>query len=187
VAIGFLVTAIRKIQDDDGPAWPKDPGGVTQVSSDDLGICGEQIGKRIDRQDQIERPVAEPGEITPVALLEGNIRQISAPPSRLLDHTGRNVDPGDRADLRRQSALDAATSVEHGRIGSQKAPFGQTAHDLTGGSVQNIGGAERIERHRRFRRECYCPVELLTDRGNRIAIIGTDVHQPVFRQVTCPR
>ncbi len=91
----------------------------------------------------------------------------------------------DRADLRRQSALDApdaATDVEHGRIRSQQTPFGQTAHDLAGRAVQNIGGAEGIERNRGFRRDSYCPVELAADCGNPIAVPGGDAHQPVVTE-----
>ena len=46
----------------------------------------------------------------------------STEPSRLLDHTGRNVDRGYRANLPRQGALDtsdAATDIEHDRMRSQ--------------------------------------------------------------------
>jgi hypothetical protein len=67
---GLRVTAIGKVQDDGGPARPKNPGGVSQVLRGDLRIRGEQIRKGVHREHQIERPVAEAGEITPAALLE---------------------------------------------------------------------------------------------------------------------
>ena len=87
--------------------------------------------------------------------------------------------------VRRQKGLEAsnaATDIQHSRIGPQQSPFGQAGYDLGRGTVQNIGGAERIERNRGFRRDSHCPVELLTDRSNGIAIIGRDAHQPLFSQ-----
>jgi hypothetical protein len=42
-AIGLLVTAVRKIENDGSPARPKNPGGISQVLSGVLGTRGEQI------------------------------------------------------------------------------------------------------------------------------------------------
>ena len=46
-AIGLLVTAVRKIEDDGSPARPKNPGGISQVLS---GVLGTRDPRRTDTE-----------------------------------------------------------------------------------------------------------------------------------------
>jgi hypothetical protein len=181
-SIGFFVAAIRKAQYQESPARPQSRG-VAHVLRRDRWIDGEEMGERINRQHQVELLVAENGKIAAIALTEPDVCNVAAAASRLANHAGRNVDPGDRANMRRQRAFDPsdpATDVEHHQIQSQQLPFRQSRDDLAGCTVEDIRRAERIERHRGLRRDRDRPIELAVDRGNVFAARRRDVYQPSF-------
>src|SRR5262249_50723241 len=67
---------------------------------------------------------------------------------------------------RRFEAADAAADIECGNFRPEQPPFAQARDDLGGRAVEHLGGTERIQRDRCFRRNGDGAVELIANRGD---------------------
>ncbi len=97
-----------------------------------------KVGEDVRRENQIDAPVRNVGQIASATLLRPNPRPVCASAAGLRDHPGREIQPEDGTHLwgeGDEEAADAATKINHVAIRGEQAPIVHQVHDFPGGCL----------------------------------------------------